>query len=256
MVRNAKLPTPAILVPDRVPFPLDPRFLSPAREGRVASERSLPRAVGLACALAVGVFGSALLTRAVLPEAIVATPEPGIVIDLGPNVMPPPPTLAIPKLAPTAVAPPRPDAIPQPVPDQQAPPPVAPSAGGSATGSSEGTGTTQPGDETAPGPGTIEPAAPEHTFRPYEVDQLPEPTLIVKPEYSDMAREAGVEGTVVLQALVATDGRVAEVSVTRSIPLLDALAVEALKKWRFTPALVDKRPVRVWVAVPIRFSLH
>jgi protein TonB len=87
-------------------------------------------------------------------------------------------------------------------------------------------------------------------------DQLPERVLFVAPEYSDMAREAGVEGTVMLWALVDLDGSVKAVQVIRSVPLLDAAASAAVHRWRFTPALASGHPVRVWVAVPVRFSLH
>jgi protein TonB len=71
-----------------------------------------------------------------------------------------------------------------------------------------------------------------------------------------MAREAGVEGTVTLWALVDLDGSVKAVQVIRSVPLLDGAATAAVQRWRFTPALANGHPVRVWVAVPVRFSLH
>jgi len=44
--------------------------------------------------------------------------------------------------------------------------------------------------------------------------------------------------------------------VLKSIPQLDAAAVRAVRKWRFQPALSDGKPVVVWVAVPVKFSLH
>jgi protein TonB len=44
--------------------------------------------------------------------------------------------------------------------------------------------------------------------------------------------------------------------VRRSVPLLDGAALDAVSRWRFTPALNNGRPVRVWVAIPVRFSLH
>lgn len=87
-------------------------------------------------------------------------------------------------------------------------------------------------------------------------DQLPERVFYVAPEYTDIAREAGIEGTVMLWALVDLDGSVKAVQVIRSVPLLDDAASAALRKWRFTPALASGRPVRVWVAVPVRFTLR
>ena len=87
-------------------------------------------------------------------------------------------------------------------------------------------------------------------------DQLPARASVVAPEYPDLAREAGVEGTVMLWALVDLDGSVKAVQVIRSVPLLDAAASAALLRWRFTPALANGHPVRVWVAVPVKFSLQ
>ncbi|MEO5988079.1 MAG: energy transducer TonB [Candidatus Eisenbacteria bacterium] len=87
-------------------------------------------------------------------------------------------------------------------------------------------------------------------------DELPAVVTRVTPEYPPLAFAAGVEGTVVVWALVGLDGDVEEVRVQKSILMLDGAAREALQRWHFTPALVNKHAVRVWVAVPIRFRLH
>ncbi|MBI2984080.1 MAG: energy transducer TonB [Candidatus Kerfeldbacteria bacterium] len=85
-----------------------------------------------------------------------------------------------------------------------------------------------------------------------------EPALITDaaPVYPDIAREAQVEGTVLLRVLVGKNGRVIEVHIDHSIPMLDQAAVEAARKWVFKPALNNNRPVPVWVARQVRFSLH
>jgi protein TonB len=88
------------------------------------------------------------------------------------------------------------------------------------------------------------------------VEELPEAVTKVKPEYPDLARSANVDGTVLVQALVGKDGRVKDVKVVKSIPMLDASAVAAVKQWVFKPALSNNKPVAVWVAVPVRFTLH
>ena len=88
------------------------------------------------------------------------------------------------------------------------------------------------------------------------VEELPEAISKKQPEYPDIAREAAVEGTVHLQALVGKDGRVKDIRVTKSVAMLDASAVAAVKQWVFKPALSNNKPVAVWVAVPVRFSLH
>ena len=68
------------------------------------------------------------------------------------------------------------------------------------------------------------------------------------PSYPAMARRLGEEGEVRLDVHVGPDGSVLEVKLKRSSgsPLLDRTAIETVKKWRFTPATVDGRPVAEW----------
>lgn len=88
------------------------------------------------------------------------------------------------------------------------------------------------------------------------VEELPEAVTKVAPEYPGDARASGVEGTVMLQALVGKDGTVKDTRIVRSIPLLDAAAAAAVRQWIFKPALSHGLPVAIWVAVPVKFSLH
>ena len=88
------------------------------------------------------------------------------------------------------------------------------------------------------------------------VEELPEAITRVPPDYPEIARASGTEGTVMLQALVGKDGKVKDVRVVKSVPVLDDAAVKAVKQWVFKPALSNNKPVAVWVAVPVRFSLH
>jgi len=88
------------------------------------------------------------------------------------------------------------------------------------------------------------------------VEELPEAITKVPPTYPDIAREASVDGTVLVQALVGKDGKVHDVRVQKSIPMLDAAAIAAVKQWVFKPALSNNKPVAVWVAVPVKFTLH
>lgn len=90
------------------------------------------------------------------------------------------------------------------------------------------------------------------------LDEFPIPTTMVKPKYSELARKAGVEGTVVVDIRIDRDGRVlrAEVDPEFSNALLNEAALEAAKKWAFKPALVNGHPVAVWMALPFRFALR
>jgi len=88
------------------------------------------------------------------------------------------------------------------------------------------------------------------------VEELPEAITKVPPQYPDDARRQRIEGTVLLQALVGRDGRIKDTRVVKSIPGLDAAAQEAVRQWVFKPALAKGDPVAVWVAIPVKFSLH
>jgi protein TonB len=159
----------------------------------------------------------------------------------------PPPQVAIT----TPVAPPS-VAIPVPVPDAEAPPEQI-------IASQEELAVSTPG--VTEGDDQLVVAPPEEDLLPrfgeyVYVEELPEVVNRVTPTYPDLARDAGVDGTVQVQALVGKDGRVKDVKVTKSIPMLDAAALAAVRQWVFKPALSNNKPVAVWVAVPVRFSLN
>lgn len=89
------------------------------------------------------------------------------------------------------------------------------------------------------------------------VEELPVAITRAAPEYPAVAREAGMEGTVIVRALVGVDGRVVDASVAQGdIPVLNDPAVASVRKWTFKPARASGAPVAVWVSVPVRFSLH
>jgi len=78
----------------------------------------------------------------------------------------------------------------------------------------------------------------------------------VPPSYPEPARLAGVQGTVLVMALVCSSGQVIETKVSNSIAMLDDAAQEAVRQWVFLPAKASGEPIAVWVGVPVRFSLH
>jgi periplasmic protein TonB len=90
------------------------------------------------------------------------------------------------------------------------------------------------------------------------VDQLPAEVKVVEPVYPDLAKQAGVEGLVLVNVLVGKDGRVmdARVDAKNSVLLLDDAALDAARQWVFTPALANNHPVMTWVALRFRFTLH
>jgi protein TonB len=76
------------------------------------------------------------------------------------------------------------------------------------------------------------------------------------PVYPPMARIAHVQGVVILEAVLDIHGRVESVSVLRSFPLLDQAAVDAVRQWRFTPALLNGEAVPVVMTVTVNFTLQ
>ena len=77
----------------------------------------------------------------------------------------------------------------------------------------------------------------------------------VRPVYPPVAREAGVQGVVILETVVDEAGAVSEARVLRSIPLLDEAALDAVRQWQFTPTLLNGAPVPVVMTVTINFTL-
>jgi protein TonB len=88
------------------------------------------------------------------------------------------------------------------------------------------------------------------------VEHEPELVWMRKPAYPDIAREAGIEGTVLVRVLVGADGTTQQVQLLQSVLGLDEAALEAAKTAIFKPALQQGRPVAVWVVIPIEFDLH
>ncbi len=88
------------------------------------------------------------------------------------------------------------------------------------------------------------------------VEELPRVVMRVSPLYPEAARDANVEGTVRLHVLVGGDGRVKDARIAKSIPMLDAAAITAVRQWIFAPAQAKNRPVAVWVALDVRFRLR
>ena len=84
------------------------------------------------------------------------------------------------------------------------------------------------------------------------------PVLVkeVKPQYTAKAKDARVQGIVVLDCIVETDGTVGEVKVTKSLDEeLDQQAVNAARQWTFEPGKKDGKAVRVQISLEMTFSL-
>lgn len=77
------------------------------------------------------------------------------------------------------------------------------------------------------------------------------------PEYSEEARKAKYQGVCVLWLVVGPDGKPRDIKVARTLGLgLDEKAIEAVKTWRFDPAIKDGKPVAVQINVEVQFRLY
>jgi TonB family protein len=77
----------------------------------------------------------------------------------------------------------------------------------------------------------------------------------VPPVYPDVAREARVQGIVILECTISPRGKVTRVQVLRGIPLLDQAAIDAVKQWEWEPTIIDGEAVPVIMTVTINFNL-
>lgn len=78
----------------------------------------------------------------------------------------------------------------------------------------------------------------------------------VRPAYPPDARAAGIQGVVILETTIDTEGRVSDAKVLRSIPVLDDAALEAVRQWEFTPTEFNGMLVPVIMTVTVNFTLQ
>lgn len=91
-----------------------------------------------------------------------------------------------------------------------------------------------------------------------ETDRMPECVSAVLPPYPKSAKENRIEGEVWLQVLVDEHGDVGEVRVFRKSKSevgFEQAAMDAALKWKYRPALCNRRPVAVWILYTLRFRL-
>lgn len=97
--------------------------------------------------------------------------------------------------------------------------------------------------------------AGEDTIDP---DQVTPPRAVVKPapSYPEDARKEGVEGVVIVRAMIEKDGAVSSATVVKGVhPSLDRATVETVRTWRFEPALLNDEPVATQYHLTIRYRL-
>ncbi len=182
------------------------------------------------------------------------------VIDLGPLHFPPP--LSFPNSTSGASASPRGGkeikaAIPVPVPDPfidsssrfPTQTQLAGAVGNVIGEQASGTGSL------SSDPGGISDILPPPIFQ--AVEMPPQIVKQVDPRYPEAAVRAGVPGTVYLRLWVDKAGKVRRAEVARSDnTIFDSAAVQAATQWLFTPAIMNHKPVSVWVTIPFKFRIE
>ena len=113
-------------------------------------------------------------------------------------------------------------------------------------------GQTKPPDSAGTGKATT-----SGVFRVGGGVTMPRITYQTRPEYSETAREVGLEGTCALWVIVGSDGKARVSKVARSLGLgLDEKAIEAVSSWKFEPARHEGEPVTVMMEVKVPFRLN
>jgi protein TonB len=223
-----------------------------------ADQRSFwrPRIVALAFALHAAVLGMIWMRHFFQIPSI---PEPSSEVTFARFTPPPPPPAPAPPkpAAPKPVVKPptpmpkelvQPEKTPDvvtttPVPEPE--PSTAP-AGGVEGGVEGGV----PGG-VAGGVPSMEPLRVGGDVAPPEILQR-----LPKPEYPTLARNARIEGIVILEAVIRSDGTVGNIKILRDLPLgCGQAAVEAVRQWRFKPGTLKGVPVDVYYSLTVSFRL-
>ena len=147
---------------------------------------------------------------------------------------------------------------------QEAPPPPVDTTGGVIGGVAGGMVGGVPGRvfsemlNSAPSvPVLAKSPVPTPVKRMRIASRIAEANLIhdVAPQYPPEAGRARIEGTVVLMAVIGTDGSVKDVGVESGLPILAQAAIDAVKQWRYKPYMRDGQPVEVDSRITINFTL-
>jgi protein TonB len=85
----------------------------------------------------------------------------------------------------------------------------------------------------------------------------PELITKVQPVYPEIARKARVQGVVIVEAIIDKQGNVIEGRILRGLPMgVSEAAVAAIQRWKYRPAMLNGRPVSVYLTVTVTFTLQ
>jgi periplasmic protein TonB len=103
----------------------------------------------------------------------------------------------------------------------------------------------------------VPPPPPVPSVHPPRVSRMMEGNLIyrVQPQYPQLARQARVQGIVVLRAMISREGKIENLQVVSGHPLLVKSAIDAVLQWRYRPYYLNNEPVEVETQVTVNFTL-
>jgi TonB family protein len=105
--------------------------------------------------------------------------------------------------------------------------------------------------------GVPEMNTPACALKPERNITSPHVTFPPFPEYTDLARKKKINATVVVSLTAAVDGTTRDIKVVQGVGYgLDEKAVEAVSRWKFTPALKDGQPIEKEISVEVSFHLY
>jgi periplasmic protein TonB len=221
--------------------------------------RTLPISLAIHAVVLIAVVVVPLLTSEEMPEPTSAV-KAFFVEPAAPPPPPPPPPPPAPKAQVQPKTPPRPiEDAPKFVAPVEVPEEIKPEEGidlgveGGVPGGVEG---GVPGGVVGGVVGGL-PDAPPPPQAVRVGGQIKEPKKLknVPPVYPDIAKQARVQGVVILECTISPQGKVTDVKVLRGIPLLDQAAIDAVKQWVYTPTLLNGVPVPVIMTVTVNFRL-
>jgi len=238
--------------------------------GLTGVDLAVRRRQGVAVPVSVGLHAGAAVALALVPLLLASTlPEPAKGIraffaePLSAMPPPPPPPPPAARAAVTARVAPRTAAAPAGfVAPIEVPEEVRPEQGldlggveGGVPGGVEG---GVPGGVVGGIVGGLPDAPPPPAAKPVRVGgdvREPKKVLDVAPVYPDLALQARLEGIVIIEATIDVRGRVVDAKVLRGVPMLDEAALEAVRKWVYTPTLLGGVPTPVVMTVTVSFRL-
>lgn len=233
-------------------------FVAPARDVAARSRRS--SLVVASFVVHAALFAALIVISILLPD-VLPSPRTVLAWDAGPQMvrlvdipLPPPPPAHAPVAAPPAPADAAPVVAPQGIAPEPASAPAVDAEQNMQVGLLQGdfAGASLAPPQPPPQPVTATPSQP---VRMHSGIDAPIKIRDAMPAYPALARSAGAQGVVIIEAIVDVDGNVTSAKVLRSIPLLDEAAVDAVRQWKYSPARLNGQPVPVIINVTVNFRL-